>query len=171
MGCSTPKPITTIPKRINPFEKVINSNDIEHYLHANNIKIQFAFAVHTNYVVLRGEWLREVFQPRFKEVLSKLNYDTNIFNCVGYSAEATQLIKHLLRDKNIPAGVCWGEIYYDQRDGIRHCVNALFIFSEDKLRLLFFEPQIGEFILFDLNSVDLFFLRLGSVNFNYFNYS
>lgn len=97
-------------------------------------------------------WIRDTISYEYQNFLKMIGmsyYETDSNDCDDFARAFTLFCKKEFRNvsKINKGNIAVGEFYYKQKKGINHAINFIIVLNEKKEKeLLFYEPQIKQFI-------------------------
>lgn len=126
-----------------------------------------------SYAVPTLKWINEVYTPAFTKWLIDNGVTSEVKPNGGYSLEDNDCedfsdyaitVGRLLHRKNsnrpINTAIPIGIISYQTSNTDWHAINVMIVMDNGKMTLMFYEPQIQNFIKFDASEMGLDFLKI-----------
>lgn len=119
-----------------------------------------------NYVLTTKDWIQSEFSAglsAFQFQMGMNNWTSESNDCDKFASATTfyaKWLNHSSPNRSFAASLACGEVYYKRGNG-GHAINFFIIKDQEKLKILFYEPQTRLFVsLTDVEVSSIFFWKL-----------
>jgi hypothetical protein len=145
----------------------INALQIISSIEENNIDTKYLITPDSKYIFPKKEWIETDFSEGLKSFQDEIgisSWASESNDCDKFAITTSfyaKWLNHLSPNRNLNASIACGEVYYNKSGSGPHAINFFLVFENEKLKVLFYEPQVRSIISLNSDEIkSIFFLKL-----------